>query len=310
MDVLIKLYLRLAGQCKTINQINRVHIALENWMTPIQWEALYEGIKKLDEFQFLNIQPQRSPQSVYDIPYAQYDWFYRMSRLYGVVKNNRVAEPYLKGARSSHLSFYHYPNDYNKKTLVVCFTGLAQRMMMPLPVFLQNFDAHAVDILMIRYPKRTGFREGMEGFSESFEGTLDSLEKMVSLYPCARKVAIGVSGGGTPAVTCALKANWDAAMSFSGGNPDDERWHKSLGFSLVDLIEKYKRKQTKKIPIYLVFGADASADKFAAEALADLLPAQLIQINSNHQPVGHLSILPIVKSGKLRQFLNDTLLAN
>lgn len=306
---MIRLYQRLTARCKTINQINRIHIALENWMTPTQWEELYDGIKKLDEFQFLNIQPQTSPKSVYDIAYAQYDWFYRMSRLYEAVKYNRVAEPYLKVNRSRHWSFYRNPIDYNKKTLVVCFTGLAQRMMMPLPIFLQNFDANAVDILMILYPKGVGFREGMVGFSESFEETLEALEMLACSYPYARKVALGVSGGGSPAVLCALKAGWDAAMSFSGAHPYDERWHKSLKCSLAHLIEKYKLRQTKKMPIYLVFGWDSIADKAAAEAFGKLLPAQLIQINPNNQPVGHLSILPIVKSGKLRQFFNDTLLA-
>jgi hypothetical protein len=293
--------------CKTINQINRVHIALENWMTPVQWESLYSGLTSLDEYQFLKVNEKRVPTSASDVRYAQHDWFFRMNQMYANAKPSQVAQPFLRRSQRQHVILYTCPGDSKHKTLVVCFTGLAQRMMIPLAPFLQSFNAESTDILMVRYPKGKGFRNGLEGLSDSFEGTIDALQVMLSSKPYARTVAIGVSGGGLPAVLCSLKLAWDAVISLSGNHPNDERWQEALGFSLVDLIKTYQKRLNKKIPIFLAYGWDALPDVAAAEALAEILPATLIKINPKGKPVGHISMLPILMSGHLTQFLQNTI---
>ena len=305
---MIKLYLRLILHCKTVNQINRVHIALENWMTPMKWCKLYSGLINLDEYQFLKASERTLPESAFDIRYAQHDWFFRMNQMYVKVKSSRVAQPFSKRLLNQHISLYSDLGGDKYKTLVVCFTGVAQRMMIPLAPFLQNFDAESTDILLIRYPKGKGFRYGLEGLSDSFEGTIDVLQSILCSKSYARTVAIGVSGGGLPAVLCSLKLSWDSVISFSGNHPHDERWRDALGFSLVDLIETYKKGLNKKIPIFLVYGWDALPDKAAAEALAGMLPSTLIKINPNGRPVGHVSMLPILSLGQLNQFLQNTVL--
>lgn len=305
---MIQLYLRLTLHCKTINQINRVHIALENWMTPVKWESLYLGLTSLEEYQFLKVNERRVPTSANDVQYAQHDWFFRMSQMYAKAKTSQVAQPFLRRSQRQHVILYTCPGDSKHKTLVVCFTGLAQRMMIPLAPFLQSFNAESTDILMVRYPKGKGFRNGLEGLSDSFEGTIDALQVMLSSKPYARTVAIGVSGGGLPAVLCSLKLAWDAVISLSGNHPNDERWQEALGFSLVDLIKTYQKRLNKKIPIFLAYGWDALPDVAAAEALAAILPSTLIKINPKGKPVGHVSMLPILMSGHLSQFLQNTIL--
>jgi hypothetical protein len=231
-----------------------------------------------------------------------------MNQMYAKSKTSDEAQAFLRRPHSQHMSLYTYEGDCKHKTLVVCFTGLAQRMMMPLAPFLQSFDAKSTDILLLRYPKGKGFRYGLEGLSDSFEGTIDALHAMLSSRPYAKTVAIGVSGGGLPAVLCTLKLAWDSVISMSGNHPNDERWQEALGFSLVELIKKYQKRLNKKIPIFLAYGWDASPDVAAAEALAVIVPATLIKINPKGKPVGHVSMLPILMSGKLSVFLQNTIL--
>lgn len=305
---MIRLYERLVRCCKTINQINRIHIALENWMTPQQWSSLRAALLQSPGYEFLHHPADGKPVSAYDISHAQRKW---VEVLQGMYSKAPAATPqkFMRYRLRRHICWYRPADSLtHSKTLVVCFTGAAQRMMTPLPVFLQHLDAARVDVVLIRYPLAKGYRNGLEGVADSFEGTVTAFENILPASQYARQVAIGVSGGGIPALLTSLRLGFDAALSFSGGHPNDRRWNEALGYNGEHLIRKFRQQAGKLLSLFLVYGSGAHADEVAAQALARLLPATLVKIGDENKTVGHVSLHPLLMSGKLSHFLAETVL--
>lgn len=303
---MIKLYKRLTHHCKTINQINRVHIALENWMTPIQWQTLQEEIFVDPDYSFLKANFE--PESLDDFSLTQRKWFATMKRNFQLGLS-KEAQSFRRLRLRRYLALYGIPSlPKADKTLIVCFTGMSQRMMTPLASFLQNIDAKENDVALVTYPKDKGFRNGLEGTAKSFEEMIDKIKDLFASQGYKRVVAIGVSGGGIPAILCAIRAGWQSALAFGAGSPSDKRWLDALGFDLSILFKKYCKKAFNSIPLYLVYGADSKIDYEAAKSIQKLLPANLIKVGSKSEKVGHVVLNPLLMSGQLASFLKKTVL--
>jgi hypothetical protein len=304
---MIKLYKRLTSRCKTINQLNRVHISLENWMTPMQSKSLQEELLLDPDYLFLDA--NFSTESLDDFSLNQRKWLANMKRNLQLGLSNE-AQTFSRFRLRRYLALYSdscMPKA--NKTLVVCFTGMSQRMMMPLAIFLQNIDAKENDVAVVTYPKDKGFRNGLEGTASSFEDMIDKLKGLFASQGYKRIVAIGVSGGGIPAILCTLRAGWQSALAFGAGSPNDKRWFDALGFDLSVLFRSYRKKVFKFLPLYLVYGEDAQKDSEAAKSIQKLLPANLIKVGSKSEKVGHVVLQPLLMSGKLASFLKKTVLA-
>jgi len=293
---MIKLYKRLTRDISSINQLNRIHIAFENNLTPLQWfkfqSDLTSSLKKITT----------DMQNEYYS--AQKNWVKQingMCLVSGVHSpqqfKRQTIKPYIKLFKGS---------DTNKK-LLVCFTGIAQRMMAPLPSFLQHINANEIDVLFITYPKKTGFRMGLKDSSNSFDAFIDDLNVLIHESNYEKFFSMGVSGGGLPAILCALKLNFDAAVSFSGGNPDDNRWTEALDYKLEKLMESYLKINKSNPTLTLVYGGDSQEDILAAKRTAEILKVQQVIVRSNKDKIGHVSLYPLMMTGKLTSFLNEAL---
>ncbi len=306
---MIKLYQRLVRGCSTVNQINRVHIALENWMTPLQWWSLRNELLQSPVYDFLRQPRNENAASVLDIRHVQRTWVDTMHKMYEKAASN-VAQDFMRCRLGRHINWYKSAQGETlNKTLVICFTGIAQRMMIPLPVFLQHIDATDCDVVMIRYPRGKGYRYGLEGVADGFAATVVKLGEILPVQQYARTVTIGVSGGGLPAVMTALRLNFDAALSFSGGHPEDPRWQEASGPSAATLLRDFMQHTNKNVQVFLAYGADSKADEHAAMALGQLLPSSIIRIGDEKTPVGHVSLYPLLIWGQLSRFLRETVLA-
>jgi hypothetical protein len=186
---------------------------------------------------------------------------------------------------------------------------MSQRMMTPLAIFLQNVDAKENDVALVTYPKDKGFRNGLEGTANSFEEMIDKIRDLFTSQGYKRIVAVGVSGGGIPAILCAIRAGWQSVLAFGAGSPSDKRWLDALGFDLPILFKSYYKQVFNSIPLYLVYGADSKIDSEAAKSIQKLLPANVIKIGSKSEKVGHVVLHPLLMSGKLASFLKKTVLA-
>jgi len=289
---MMNLYNRLQLRAVTSNLQNFLHIRLENWLTPIKFEELRRSS---------NLRANAITK----------DWLEKLSIMFDMAGKVN-AEPYKRTRVCKNVCLYSSLFDdveKNKKTQILCFSGKSERMMMPLPVFLQHFDAKSTDIFFVRYPRGHCYAKGIPGIANDFESTLNVIGNLIHTDDYEKKVAIGTSAGALPALLAALKFSYDAVMSVGTGAPSDERWEKKAGAdTFASNFLKDHAKKMHPTAIYLVLGADDADDARSANEIASLISIEKLVISSSHQRVDHLCLPPLVYTGKFNGLLNRTIL--
>lgn len=311
---MIEVYRRAARRCRSFNQLNALHIALDNRMTPLELMALREGQGRwfllrtlLQRGRHLLQQALRRDDTV-TTPDTQRDrWLRKLLDLYAQAANPQP-EPYRRRKLSRHLKLYSADGERRDKTLLICFVGSSQRPFLPLPVFLQHVDAKRHDVLLVGYPRGKGLREGLPELAGTFEESIDKLRDVAQLDAYRRCVALGTSGGGTPALLTALRLGLPAALSAGGGSPTDKRWFAALGEDVGDVARRYAAALTRPPHVMLAFGVDAQKDVAAAEAFAQCVPADLRPISDARREVPHNVFQLLISRRRLRGFLESTVI--
>lgn len=306
-------YRRAARHCRTANQIHALHIALENRMTPAELMALrtaqgpWFGPRMLLRRALRTLPPAWRRWHDETAPAALRDeWLRKLQRFYSLARETRP-QPYRRRKLSRHLRLYSAGGARDDKTLVLCFVGAAQRPGLPVPVFLQHLDARRHDVLMVGYPRGKGLRQGLPELAGSFEASIDRLRDMVELGAYRRCVALGTSGGGTPAVLAALRLGLAAALSAGGGSPTDPRWLAALGEEVGELARRYARAASPLPRLVLAYGVDAPQDVAAARAFAACVPAELRPVSDGRRPAPHNIFQLLLRRRRLRGFLESAL---
>ncbi len=292
---MIRLYERLTQHCTTVNQLNRVHIALENRMVPLGLHAL--------------IQSAASGEGVWRDRWSaeRQRW---IAGLQSIFVRSGIAElqTFRRRCRAPGLVLYadNKPHSADKR-LLVCFTGIAGRLMIPLPVFLQHVDAKSTDVILLRYPKPEGYRHGMPGIASGFVDLFKTLPRYFPAGPYRQRAALGVSGGAIPAVLLGMSSQFDMVLAFGIGNPDDDRWSSILKGDIVQMIKGLAPERQRFTRVTLVHGKDDYADRAAVNILAPKLSARTVAIGQKDAVVGHACVRPIVMSGQFKSFLEREL---
>lgn len=301
MSNINKLYQRLIQDCRTINQVNRVHIALENWMTPgAVFEMRAACTKPAPRANTVDGVP------TLDIPLLQRDWIHGLYQLLGK-SAKRAPEPYLRRPVAGNLALYTLGGDRSGKTLAICFTGAAQRMLMPLPVFLQHIDASCTDVAVVRYARGRGYRNGIVGLGGNLEDSIDRLPGLLHIDKYDRAVSIGTSGGGLPAVMAGLRLGFASAMGIGCNHVRDPRWLEARGEEAGATLCRWVSLRACQTKIFLVYGADYPPDQAAAAGIAQICTqARMLKIASPDGNVGHAALLPMLIGGRLSDFFNST----
>ena len=177
---------------------------------------------------------------------------------------------------------------------------------MPIPVFLQHIDGNNVDVLLLRDPTKSGYRGGIEGVGGNIESVADEIGELAQIGEYRSAVAIGVSGGGLPAVITAVRLCLNSALSVGGNSPFDPRWVQPDGKGAADILLRNIKAAARDPMVMLAFGSGSEVDMKAAEALRGILSAELIRIGDDLNRVGHVALDPLVKSGTFSDFLNST----
>ncbi len=310
---MIELYRRAARRCRTVNQFNALHIALENRITPLELVALRDAQGPWFRLRTLL-------QSAWRLPYvalrrkdatspgAQRDrWLRKLYRLYTQTAGPQP-QPYRRRRLSRHLRLYSAGGAQHGRELLICFVGSSQRPFLPVPVFLQQLDAARTDVLLVGYPRGKGHRLGLPELGSSFEQSIDRLRVVADIDAYQRCVAIGTSGGGTPAVLTALRLGLSAALSVGGGSPTDPRWSAALGEDAGDLARRYAAASTSLPRVVLAYGVDAQKDVVAAQAFAECIAAELRPIGDDRRRTPHNVFYPLLQRHRLHGFLEANLM--
>jgi hypothetical protein len=274
-------YLPLALECRTQNQFNRLHIHLENILSPREF-ALLADLAKRQQF------PERSR-----------NWLEKIGGLSPSLFDSPQA--YSRRALSENVLFYQDPERAPAtKTLLVGFAGDARRLMLPIAVFLQCLDARAWDLVLLRKgPQKRPFLKGVEGISRHLPSVLSYVNRLVAARRYRRIVTLGTSGGGFYAIVAAILLDGASGVSIGGAAPTS-----ALGFRLRWQLA-YHRAVAKREPAFkFVYSADHDVDRKAAMAMQAAFGGRLRPVVGVTE---HNALAPLIARGELAEFLNEIL---
>jgi len=308
---MIECYRRAARRCRSVNQINALHITLANRITPLELVALRDAQGPWFALRMLLWQGRHLLRRLWggETPPAELcdRWLRKLLGLYAQAAKPQP-ETYRRRKVSRHLRLYSAGGARHDKTLLICFVGSSQRPFLPVPVFLQHLDAARTDVLMVGYPRGKGHRHGLPELGRTLEQTIDRLPGLADIGAYRRCVALGTSGGGTPALLTALRLQLPAVLSAGGGSPTDPRWCAALGEDVGELARRYVAAATHPPRVVLAFGVDAQKDVVAAQAFAACVPAELRPVGDRRQHAPHNLFQPLLRRRRLRGFLESNVM--
>ena len=281
-----ELYRRRIGRYRTENQLNKFHIALENYLTPA--EARHLGIA-------VSWEPLDSPSRPWA---ARLEGFFPIGAERAVEFERRTL---LKGA-----TWYRADAvPTAQKTLIVGFAGHFNRLMLPMPWMLDCLNPAHYDVLVLRDFARLGFVRGIPGLGETFSELLANLARQVRPDAYRNTVGLGTSGGGIPAVLMSIALRLDRGISICG--QDFGRFSTklaSVGYDAAPYAALLASRPQRFPEILLVYGAKHAEDAAAAQALAKLVPSRLAEIDECAE---HTVLAWALSRGKLPELLSTVL---
>jgi len=325
---MIELYKRLARGCKTVNQLNRAHIALDRLMTPLElmglraelrrrgWVAqrvsqvrnlpkkahrlLIASLTTVQDDKFVASAPPLTGIDKLSLSKAWIDELHRKFALAG----KDSPEPFVRRRLRQAVWIFKSDCDRRQKMLLICFSGNGQRPMMPMPVFLQHIDGRATDVAYLRTEQRAGYRKGIRGVANDLHASIAALEGLLDVREYRRVATIGMSGGALPAILAGLQLGVDAILSVGPNSPNDDRWTGFVkGKGATDLFRRFASGSTKTPEVYLVHGAKSARDAAAATVIASCIQVRDIKSVPNAR---HGALYPLVKRGQFGDLLRST----
>lgn len=201
-----------------------------------------------------------------------------------------------------------YSSSEQSKRLLVCFCGTANRLMIPIPVFLQYLPRDLYDVLVLKDHTGLCFHSGIQELGKSTYELIRFIEHITSSYPIIS--TFGTSGGGYAALCFGVYLNAEIAISVGGRHPSTFVEIKSrldeLGMNGDEfdfLIRNMKFKKIKRI--LAVYSEKNYIDRRSAEIFSLLFP-QLGQLRVAETDE-HNCLHVLQKSNLLRHFFDKVL---
>lgn len=333
--MIVKLYRRLASYARTINKFNRIRIAIENILTPLELQAL--SAAELEHLS-ANLRSGRTPGINAPIPAASrhvtedaqlerqlrrgmavshMEWCEGLNRM--CAQSNKAApEAFVRLRLAPNMLLFSGSGDTSQKTLIFCFSGTTQRMMLPTPVFLQNMDARRVDVVLLCDNSKNLYRNGASGIEGDMPSLFDLIDSKIDRAAYRRAVALGTSAGGLPAILCALRLGLEKVLCVGGSDPHDERFVNvgGVGVGTAKLLQQYAAQLNKPLPeILALYSADYPVDEASAKSIAATISAFSTPGLMAFQPrsetvVGHTLFPAILEAGELSRLFDAALLGD
>jgi hypothetical protein len=136
-----------------------------------------------------------------------------------VLEGHEKIRPFVRHKISSNVFFYNSVN-INKKILI-CFCGNANRLMMPIPAFLQYIDERIYDVLVLVDPSKLCYHSGIPDFGFTLEESINNLSDIISTKKYEQITTFGTSGGGCASLYVGAYLNAKKAISVGACHPLD-----------------------------------------------------------------------------------------
>jgi hypothetical protein len=220
--------------------------------------------------------------------------------------------PYQPRQISRNIKLFSAPTVNDGKSLIVCFCGGLNRLMLPIPVFLQFMPETACDVLLIKDPSGWGYLCGVPEYAADLSKVADRIAVDLDVGRYANVKCLGVSGGGSAALYAGLLLDAERAISICGK-------HRSLKLAMAEdpnaaafSGDEFDELVRGKLPstntrLILAFGARSAKDVVGARSLKQRLPsAEIVGV----EPIDNHNLLYLLlKRAELRAFFERFLFA-
>ncbi len=289
--------------CHTINQVNRLHITLDNTMTPVELYKLYGNIKQPSPLIRLKALLTKDPS----IKLQRAGINALKKSVYLVEKSGKsTPELFDRDDIDDNIKMYSseaLPSD--EKTLIIAFGGGQNRLMMPIPCFLQHLSADKFDLLLLTDPNRQGFTRGIPGVANNIDSLIKKIDELIDRDCYKSVISFGTSAGGLPAILTTLQLRLDKGISIGGSGPMCPRWKAVDPFS-PDKELLVLHNGTPNL-LYIHGAGDKLITSNILE-LEEIIPIKTLSVDGKDgTEVGHNPLLPLLSQSKLSNFLSVVL---
>jgi len=226
----------------------------------------------------------------------------------GLINNiEKKQRTFYRKSLSTNVNFYSSSSELvQTKKLLFCFCGIANRLMLPIPVFLQCLPEQEFDVLIFSDPSKKSFLNGVPEFSISVEELLSKTNQYIDFQKYRALISIGTSGGGSAALYYGIFGNMDKAISVCGKhrsmlvrNVSNSELLDFDGYEFDRMIKNCIAASKTKTA--LVYGEKFPRDIAGARSLKKNLPfSQLIAIKNL---ADHNAFKFLLENGKLKEFI-------
>jgi hypothetical protein len=185
------------ARCTTTADHYRVQIEAENRLSPAEVADLAAEATTLPE-------PARA-------------WVGRLAAM--CARIGGPMQPFRRRDIAANVSFYEGAGPPGApRRLIVTFTGVGMRPMMPTAPVLQGLPAQTCDVLMLRDSDRLAFLRGVPGYAADLPGLAARLEAEFPPAGYADRRCLGTSSGGAAALAFGVMTGARLALSLGGAH--------------------------------------------------------------------------------------------
>jgi hypothetical protein len=303
---IFRTYRRLMEGSHTVNQLNRLHILLENRMTPREVHSIARKGRRERQgtprfFSAVRFPHYRVHKLLLKLPhnptlwpllrkiYAE-NWITGLGHWLRVLHHSREPSDWKRTVL--HGSHFHFSRPgHVRRNLLICFPGMHHRMLASTPIFLEAYSAVDSDVLLLGTGWGLGTGGGIHGLGDNFDQATKSLSDWAISMGYQDLWTYGTSRGALPALRYgfALGASRIVSVGLKTSASRDE--------SLADLADSAGRADG--VQVRLIFGADAIGDGHACFEARRHIPYASISAIPEAQ---HAPIWPLLLRGQLPSF--------
>jgi hypothetical protein len=302
---LLELYNARIVEALTLNEVNQMHIAFANSLTPTEVVYLHGNLFAAGKHKA----PKLSPLCRFTLPQLQEAGRLWIEQLRTTLSDVGKSRTELYRRHDLHDAMVLFSGDRKKprRNLMVALTGANQRLMMPIATFLQNCDAGSTDILYVRDSSRRGFRDGVPGLADEMAEIGPALTKLIDMSQYQRRVSVGVSAGGLPGLVLALRLGFDATLVCGGSSPFRGQFDKPGARLFADKLQGW-RSEAPGVQVIALYGAQEPVDETAAAEILQCVPGtEVVRVALDGVEVKHNMLYKLSAAGLLAAFFKDRL---
>ncbi len=193
---------------------------------------------------------------------------------------------------------------------VIVFTGLADRMVVPLPLFDRYLAALDLSTVYLRDRKRIGYFQGVKSLGD-YDQSIAGLKKIVADLGADQVHTVGNSAGGIGAISMGIDLNaaqiigFSAPASITRAAADMDRRTKVFADRMLGNVPEARRDLRARLmartdggQTHLFYGSDMPEDRMHAQTLMGVAGVTLYPLGGL---AGHGALFRLAQNGDLKK---------